>query len=260
MISPMRIHSTSRMAMALPSGWAVMPSCRASPARWWSRSMVSPRSSIRPIMNEIPDYASFQFSPNWFDYEFVHGNNGPVHDAGPSTGCGADEPRYFLPEGGWPGGTTPDSGHTTIRTDLLYLASSAVPTPIRNTSSAPPSPRVMYLNPPSSPPRPSPGGKFCRISAASGLVILAIVIIVFAARNASKRKLQYLPPKISIEGNGIKRGLTAVEAAVLMEQPMDKILTMILFAAIKKGAAVVKTTRSTRNRRQPPRSRQPANL
>ncbi len=54
-----------------------------------------------------------------------------------------------------------------------------------------------------------------------------------------KRRLQYLPPKIAIEGNGIKRGLTAVEAAILMEEPLDKILTMILFSVIKKNAAQV---------------------
>ena len=54
-----------------------------------------------------------------------------------------------------------------------------------------------------------------------------------------KRRLQYLPPKVSVEGNGIKRGLTAVEAAILMQQPMDKILTMILFSVVKKGAATV---------------------
>jgi hypothetical protein len=46
---------------------------------------------------------------------------------------------------------------------------------------------------------------------------------------------------VSIEGHGIKRGLTAVEAAILMEQPMDKILTMILFSVIKKDAARVVT-------------------
>ena len=62
-----------------------------------------------------------------------------------------------------------------------------------------------------------------------------------SARRRNKRKLQYLPPKISIEGHGIKRGLTAVEAAILMEQPLDKILTMILFAVIKKDAATVTT-------------------
>jgi hypothetical protein len=37
-----------------------------------------------------------------------------------------------------------------------------------------------------------------------------------------RRKLQYMSPKIAIEGHGIKRGLTAVEAATLMEQPSTK--------------------------------------
>jgi hypothetical protein len=53
--------------------------------------------------------------------------------------------------------------------------------------------------------------------------------------------MQYMPPKIAIEGHGIKRGLTAVEAAILMEQPLDKIMTMILFGVIKKDAAEVVT-------------------
>jgi hypothetical protein len=66
-----------------------------------------------------------------------------------------------------------------------------------------------------------------------GLIIWASTV------GERRRKLQYLPPKISIEGHGIKRGLTSIEAAILMEQPMDKILTMILFSVIKKGAARV---------------------
>jgi hypothetical protein len=65
-----------------------------------------------------------------------------------------------------------------------------------------------------------------------GIPILGII-------NANRRKLKYLPPKISIEGHGIKRGLTAVEAGILMEQPLDKVMTMILFGVIKKGAAEV---------------------
>jgi hypothetical protein len=67
-----------------------------------------------------------------------------------------------------------------------------------------------------------------------GLPILSVI-------QGQRRKLQYIPPRIGIEGHGIKRGLTAVEAAILMEQPMDKILTMILFSSIKKGAAIVLT-------------------
>jgi hypothetical protein len=64
-------------------------------------------------------------------------------------------------------------------------------------------------------------------------------LIIWGVTSDRRRKLQYLPPKIAIEGHGIKRGLTAVEAGILMEQPMDKILTMILFGALKKNAAQV---------------------
>jgi len=72
---------------------------------------------------------------------------------------------------------------------------------------------------------------------------IAFFVIIFASSifGQNRRKLHYLPPKISIEGHGIKRGLTAVEAAILMEQPVDKILTMILFGVIKKNAGQVIT-------------------
>ncbi len=69
-----------------------------------------------------------------------------------------------------------------------------------------------------------------------GGVVLFFYWIIFADR---RRKLQYLPPKISIEGHGIKRGLTAVEAGILMEQPIEKLMTMTLFGVLKKEAAQV---------------------
>ena len=87
-----------------------------------------------------------------------------------------------------------------------------------------------------------------RSSGLSGLisivgVILAVVVAVerlFSPQSPlAVNKLDYLPPTISIEGNGIKRGLTAIEAAVLREESMDRVLTMILFAVLKKGAATV---------------------
>ncbi len=64
-------------------------------------------------------------------------------------------------------------------------------------------------------------------------------LIIWGITSDRRRKLKYLPPKISIEGHGIKRGLTAVEAGILMEEPMDKIMTMILFGVLKKNAARV---------------------
>lgn len=73
-----------------------------------------------------------------------------------------------------------------------------------------------------------------------GGVLLGIIgFISLGVWQSRRRKLDYLPPKLAIEGHGIKRGLTAVEAAVLLETPLDKVLTMILFSVIKKGAAKV---------------------
>ncbi len=67
-----------------------------------------------------------------------------------------------------------------------------------------------------------------------GLPLLSVI-------QGQRRKLQYIPPRIGIEGHGIKRGLTAVEAGILMEEPLDKVLTMILFGVVKKGAVSVVT-------------------
>lgn len=72
-----------------------------------------------------------------------------------------------------------------------------------------------------------------------GFLAFFVFIIVISVSTTRKRKLKYLPPKIRIEGHGIKRGLTAIEAAILLERPADKILTMILFSLIQKDAASV---------------------
>jgi hypothetical protein len=72
-----------------------------------------------------------------------------------------------------------------------------------------------------------------------GFLAFIVGIIALSMRAQRRRKMKYLPPKIRIEGHGIKRGLSAVEAAVLMELPPDRILTMILFGLLKKEAANV---------------------
>jgi hypothetical protein len=56
-----------------------------------------------------------------------------------------------------------------------------------------------------------------------------------------RRRMKYMPPALSVEGSGIKRGLTAVEAAILLEAPLDKVMTMILFGLVKKGAITVES-------------------
>ena len=65
------------------------------------------------------------------------------------------------------------------------------------------------------------------------LPLFALLYLV--ERRRRRRKLPYLPPIAQVEGGGIKRGLTAPEAAALLEMPLNKVLTLIIFGLLKKG-------------------------
>lgn len=74
----------------------------------------------------------------------------------------------------------------------------------------------------------------------AGLVALGLLAVALALSRANElRKLDYLPPALAMEGNGVRRGLTAVEAAVLLELPLDRIAAMIAFGLAQKGAVRV---------------------
>jgi hypothetical protein len=48
-------------------------------------------------------------------------------------------------------------------------------------------------------------------------------------------KARYVPAMVSVEGGGIKRGLTAPEAAALLEVPAEKVASMVVFGLAKKN-------------------------
>jgi hypothetical protein len=58
----------------------------------------------------------------------------------------------------------------------------------------------------------------------------------------SRRRGKYLPAMATVEGGGIKRGLTAPQAAVLLELPLKRILALVIFGLLKKG--VLRQTRA----------------
>ena len=72
-----------------------------------------------------------------------------------------------------------------------------------------------------------------------GMHLLALpVVVVLIGLNEwllSRRKSRYMPPIAQVEGGGIKRGLTAPEAAVLLELPVAKALSLVVFGMLKKG-------------------------
>ncbi len=208
------------------------------------------------------NYASFQFSPSWFDSQY---------DKSDSTayrvtiilppGVGNEEGIYYNPQG-WPGQSEPDDIGRTEAEDRVYYSwytekanahtqyifGAALPNQYVPDDAISVRPTNQIQGGSGETSGPSFINSILGIFGADNLCCLGFGVF-FAAIfgwsiyqgtiGASKRKMKYLPPKMKIEGHGIKRGLTAVEAAIVMEQPMDKVMTMILFGVLKKGAAMV---------------------
>ncbi|MFQ5905822.1 MAG: hypothetical protein ACE5JA_04540 [bacterium] len=76
--------------------------------------------------------------------------------------------------------------------------------------------------------------------------VFATVLVVVASHTQKRRLMRYMPPCLAIEGVGVKRGLTAVEAAVLLEKPLDKVCAMILFGLLRKDVIKVVKARPLR--------------
>ena len=73
---------------------------------------------------------------------------------------------------------------------------------------------------------------------ASNFVILPVSIaaLVIGIRvQRGKKGHDYIRAVVSVPGGGVKRGLTAVEAAALLDLPAPKVLTIMFFGMVKKG-------------------------
>jgi len=191
-------------------------------------------------------FASAVFSPTWFGSQFVHGNTDLTLVFHLPPGVLPQEPTYHNVEGGWPCANEPAAAF-----DQENRITYTWQCPTANGS-------TQYTFGASFPKQYVPagvivvpaafdvgkllaglGGSLQTICCIGFFGFIFVGVPIFSALNQKKRKLAYLPPKIQIEGHGIKRGLTAVEAGILMEQPLDKVMTMILFGVVKKNAATV---------------------
>jgi len=75
------------------------------------------------------------------------------------------------------------------------------------------------------------------VEPAAHLLALPVLAVLVGVNEyfLRKRKSNYLPPIAQVEGGGIKRGLTAPEAAVLLELPIGRVLGLVVFGLLKKG-------------------------
>ena len=192
------------------------------------------------------EYTSFNYSPTWFDSSLSHGSTELTVTVHLPAGVVDPEATYIMPKN-WPGDSTPLTGideegriayqwsTTEANPSTQYqpfgatFPSRYVPTSVISQENVVTFDSGKLL------------GTLFPILCCGGAAALIILVIVLAMKASKNRKLKYLPPKISVEGMGIKRGLSPVEVGILMEQPMDKILTMILFSTMKKEAAQIVT-------------------
>ena len=191
------------------------------------------------------NYASAVFGPTFFGSKYVVGSTDLAVIFHLPPGVKPEEAKYHMAEN-WPGSPQPtaaldDQGRITYTWSAPNASASSQ---YQFGASFPRSyvPADAIVTPPAF----DLGALLTTLAgAAVPIFCIGIFLAIFVGMpvlgiiQAQRRKLQYLPPRITIEGHGIKRGLTAVEAAILLEEPLDKVLTMTLFGAIKKGAATV---------------------
>lgn len=189
-------------------------------------------------------YASAVFTPTWFGSQFVVGTTDLTVIYHLPPGVQPEEPRWHGAPSGFP--SEPQTGfddegritytwrNPSASGSTQYKFGASFPKTYIPESAIVTAPAFDF------------GGLFSSIFENLGVLLCGgfMFFVIFGAPILTavadrRRKLQYLPPKIAIEGHGIKRGLTAVEAALLLEQPLDKVMTMILFGVIKKDAAKV---------------------
>ncbi len=201
------------------------------------------------------DYANFLFTPNYFGAQYDRSKNTEYRMTiilPPAVG--AEEGVWYEPSG-WPGSSEPEATLTTdgrvnyswyttnadVHSQYRFGAAfpaTAIPEGILVTE------KPIFDNGGSTvSATPSLFSRIWRVVSCGFFPLFfvgfTILGLVQSKKQTDKRKMQYLPPKISVEGKGIKRGLTAVEAGILLEQPLDKVLTMILFGLLKKEAITV---------------------
>ncbi len=184
------------------------------------------------------NYASVQFSPTWFDGDLVHGTTALTVRFHLPPGVRPEEPRWHASPSGWP----QEQPETSIEEDrIVYRWTNPSASPDRPYIFGASFPR-SYVDELAIQKAPSPVlkaleavGRFLT----NPLVLIGALIvgvIVLGSRAQARRRMAYFPPEMKVEGVGIKRGLTAVEAAIVLETPLNKVLTMILFGLLKKGA------------------------
>ncbi len=196
-----------------------------------SRRMVYPDT-------DDSEYASVEFSPTWFGSEYTHGSTYLKVSVYFPPGVGPDETRYHenqFTEVRQEGDTwvmtwidsraSPDSQYTFgVSFPRKYVDVVFAATTSSGTTST------------------SDGGFLWEVIPFLAIVGFFVISIVSRLIFSARRKMIYLPPEMKVEGVEVKYGLNPVEAAIITETPLPRVLSMILFSVVQKGLVRVVST------------------
>lgn len=200
--------------------------------------------SSEEITENVP-YVGFQFQPNYFSSSFAQGNTDYTLRLVLPVGMSETEPYYITPTG-WPGDTEPKSYFTPEKNvgyewhsenadaSTLYTFGALFPKSILSSQDQITAAGGTVSSGQDS--EENSGDDSGSLSICLGALVMLIVCIVLINKF---KKNSYLPPKINTDGEGIKRGLTAVEASVLLEKDLSQVMTMIMFSLCKKGVVSI---------------------
>ena len=206
------------------------------------------------VDDQTIEFAGFQFSPNYFSSKFTKGSTAYSFISVFPLGAEDGDVYYYTPDN-WPGEAQPKAWidedgrvvyewydeNADIHTD--YTFGGKFPKSVLTDTS-----NIVVSSGGSSGSSDGFDWENFLYTALGALgciggPALFIFIMIRSVANSFKqdkvRAGKYFPPQIKTDGEGIKRGLTAVEAAVLLEVDLERVISMILYGLAKKEVVKV---------------------
>lgn len=178
-------------------------------------------------------YASVVFSPTWYGADFTRGTTRLSCELVFPEGVGPQETRYH--EGSPFTSARVENGRVVFRWEIPQASPSS-----QYTFGASFPARVMARLA-QKPKGPGPVALFFQgILRLIGMLFPCVWALLFFGIPVAgfiqnrRRRLQYLPPTVGMEGVEVRRGLTVPEVAVLQEQPVNRVLSLLLFGMVRK--------------------------
>ncbi len=209
-------------------------------------------------INEVETaFVGFDFAPNYFGSKYVEGKTDYTFQLVFPKGVTSETSYYYKPEN-WPGADEPEAW---IEDELVvyqwhaaeasaakqYIFGGKFPSNVLTSTANINNEAEAVVSSGSSESSGSSSFKETLEEILSCLACLVpfgglgFIIYKISEKKKVKASKHYFPPQIKTDGEGIKRGLTAVEAAVLLEIDIDRVISMIIFGLAKKGVITIKS-------------------